>query len=114
MIVNVLPNADPPYAFVEGIESDRALSTLIRAIMNWYAFGGYNHVIVDLTSFDGWSGPVVERFATAVGPRPALVIGSRSSRPAPVGRAAPMRTVCTAARTARMRSGPCSKSDMQP
>jgi hypothetical protein len=65
MIVNVLPNADPPYAFVEGIESDRALSILIRAVMDWYAFGQYNYVIVDLTSFDDWSASVVEGLATA-------------------------------------------------
>src|SRR5690348_7405141 len=36
MIVTVVPEADPPYALVEGIRSSRALSTFIRAVMGWY------------------------------------------------------------------------------
>jgi hypothetical protein len=66
MIVNVVPNADPPYALVEGIQSDRALSILIRAVVGWYAFGRYNHVVVDLTGFDDWSPRVVDGLANAV------------------------------------------------
>jgi hypothetical protein len=66
MIVNVVPNADPAYALVEGIQSDRALSILIRAVMDWYAFGRYNYVVVDLTSFDDWSPRVVDGLANAV------------------------------------------------
>jgi hypothetical protein len=66
MIVNVVPHADPPYALVEGIQSDRALSILIRAVMDWYAFGRYNYVVVDLTSFDDWSPWIVDGLANAV------------------------------------------------
>ena len=66
MIVNVCPSADPPYAFVDGISSGRALSMLTRAIMSWYAFGRYDHVIVDLTSFNEWSPRTVDQLAAAV------------------------------------------------
>jgi len=54
MIVNAVPEADPPYALVEGIQSSRALSTFIRAVMHWYAFGRYDYLIVDLNSFGDW------------------------------------------------------------
>jgi hypothetical protein len=67
MIVNAVPDGDPPYALVEGIRSDRALSVLIRAVMHWYAFGRYNHVIVDLTGFDDWSPLATDSLVTAVG-----------------------------------------------
>jgi hypothetical protein len=66
MIVNVFAGADPPYGLVDGINSGRTLSMLMRAIMSWYAFGRYNHVIVDLTSFDEWSPRVADQLATAV------------------------------------------------
>lgn len=66
MIVDVFPSADPPYGLVDGINSGRALSMLMRAIMSWYAFGQYDYVIVDLTSFDEWSPRVVDQLATAV------------------------------------------------
>src|SRR5882724_3335366 len=60
MIVNVFPNADPPYGLVEGIRSDRTLSIFLRAVPSWYAFGWYDHLIVDLTSFNDWSSRVVD------------------------------------------------------
>ena len=66
MIINVFAGADPPYGLVDGINSGRALSMLMRAIMSWYAFGWYDHVIVDLTSFDEWSPRVADQLATAV------------------------------------------------
>jgi len=66
MIVNTVPDADPPYALVGGIRSDRALSVLTRTVMDWYAFGRYNHVIVDLTGFDDWSARAADSLATAV------------------------------------------------
>jgi hypothetical protein len=66
MIVNIFPSADPPYGLVEGIHSERALSILTRAITSWYAFGRYDHVIVDLAGFDGWSARVIDELATAV------------------------------------------------
>jgi hypothetical protein len=63
MIVNAVPEADPPYALVEGIESSRALSTFIRAVMHWYAFGRYDYLIVDLNGFGDWSSRVVDELA---------------------------------------------------
>ena len=66
MIVNVFAGADPPYALIDGINSGRALSMLMRAIMSWYAFGRYDYVIVDLTGFDEWSPEVAGQVATAV------------------------------------------------
>jgi hypothetical protein len=60
MIVNAVTEADPPYALVEGIQSSRALSTFIRAVMQWYAFGRCDYLIVDLNGFGGWSSQVVE------------------------------------------------------
>lgn len=67
MIVNAVPEADPPYALVEGIQSSRALSTFIRAVMHWYAFGRYDYVIVDLSGFGDWSSPVVDDLADVAG-----------------------------------------------
>ena len=67
MIVNAVPGAGPPHAIVEGIQSGRALSTLIRAFMHWYAFGPYDYVMVDLTSFGDWSPRVVDELATVAG-----------------------------------------------
>jgi hypothetical protein len=67
MIINAVPQADPPHALVEGIQSGRALSTLIRAFMHWYAFGPYDYVMVDLTSFGDWSPRVVDELATVAG-----------------------------------------------
>jgi hypothetical protein len=66
MIVNVVPDADLPYALIEGIRSDRALGILLRAVRSWYAFGHYDHVIIDLTSFDDWSSSIVDQLASAV------------------------------------------------
>jgi hypothetical protein len=66
MIVNVVPGADLPYVLIEGICSDRALGVLLRAVTPWYAFGRYDHVVVDLTGFDDWSPRIVEQLATAV------------------------------------------------
>src|SRR5262245_20816286 len=66
MIVNVFAGADPPYALIDGINSGRALSMLMRAIMSWYAFGRYDYVIVDLAGFDEWSPEVADQVATAV------------------------------------------------
>jgi len=63
MIVNAVPEADPPYALVEGIQSSRALSTFIRAVMHWYAFGRYDYLIVDLNGFGDWSSGVVDELA---------------------------------------------------
>jgi len=63
MIVNAVPEADPPYALVEGIQSSRALSTFIRAVMHWYAFGRYDYLIVDLNGFGDWSSPAVDDLA---------------------------------------------------
>jgi len=63
MIVTVVPEADPPYALVEGIRSSRALSTFIRAVMGWYAFGRYDYVMVDLSRFGDWSPAVVDEVA---------------------------------------------------
>lgn len=66
MIVNVVPGADLPYVLIEGICSDRTLGVLLRAVTLWYAFGRYDHVLVDLTGFDDWSPRIVEQLATAV------------------------------------------------
>jgi hypothetical protein len=63
MIVSAVPGADPPYALVEGIQSSRALSTFIRAVMQWHAFGRYDYLIVDLNSFGDWSPKVVDELA---------------------------------------------------
>lgn len=65
MIVNVVPSADPPYALVEGIQSDRTLSILVRAVMQCGAFNRYDYVVVDLTSFEDWSPEVLAGLATA-------------------------------------------------
>ena len=67
MIVSAVPKADPPYALVEGIQSSRALSTFIRAVMHWYAFGRYDYLIVDLNSFGDWSPRVVDELAAVAG-----------------------------------------------
>ena len=67
MIVTVVPNADPPYALVEGIQCGRAMSTFIRAVMDWYAFGRHDYVMVDLNSFGDWSPRVVDELATVAG-----------------------------------------------
>ena len=67
MIVNAVPGAGPPHAIVEGIQSGRALSTLIRAVTHWYAFGPYDYVMVDLSSFGDWSPRVVDELATVAG-----------------------------------------------
>ena len=67
MIVSAVPKADPPYALVEGIQSSRALSTFIRAVMHWYAFGQYDYVIVDLNSFGDWSPRVMDELAAVAG-----------------------------------------------
>src|SRR5215475_9169886 len=67
MIASVVLGADPPYVLVEGIQSSRALSTFIRAVMRWYAFGQYDYVIVDLNSFGDWSPLVVDELAGVVG-----------------------------------------------
>ena len=67
MIVTVVPKADPPYALVEGIQSGRALSTLIRAVLHWSAFGRHDYVIVDLNSFGDWSPRVANELAAVAG-----------------------------------------------
>ena len=67
MIVSAVPKADPPYALVEGIQSSRALSTFIRAVMHWYAFGRYDYLIVDLNSFGDWSPRVADELAAVAG-----------------------------------------------
>ena len=67
MIVNAVPGAGPPHAIVEGIQSGRALSTLIRAVTHWYAFGPYDYVMVDLSSFGDWSPRVVDELAMVAG-----------------------------------------------
>jgi hypothetical protein len=64
MIVNAVPNADPPHALVEGLQSGRALSILIRAVIYWYAFGPYDYVMADLSGFGDWSSPVADELAT--------------------------------------------------
>ena len=66
MIVNVVPHADLPYVAIEGIRSDRALRVFLGAVTPWYAFGRYEDVIVDLSSFDDWSPSVVDQLAAAV------------------------------------------------
>src|SRR5215469_3161740 len=63
MIAIVVLGAAPPYVLVEGIQSSRALSTFIRAVMRWYAFGQYDYVIVDLNNFGGWSPRVMDELA---------------------------------------------------
>src|SRR5262249_51830151 len=67
MIASVVLGADPPYVLVEGIQSSRALSTFIRAVMRWYAFGQYDYVIVDLNTFGDWSPRVMDELAAAAG-----------------------------------------------
>lgn len=66
MIVNVVLKADPPYALVEGIQSDLALSVLIRAVVHSHAFGRYSYVVADLTGFEDRSPRVVNGLAVAV------------------------------------------------
>ena len=67
MIASVVLGADPPYVLVDGIQSGRALSTFIRAVMRWYAFGQYDYVIVDLNCFGEWSPRVMDELATIAG-----------------------------------------------
>ena len=67
MIVTVVPKADPPYALVEGIQCGRAMSTFIRAVMDWYAFGRHDYVMVDLNSFGDWSPRVADELAAVAG-----------------------------------------------
>ena len=67
MIVSAVPEADPPYALVEGIQSSRALSTFTRAVTHWYAFGRHDYVMVDMDTFGDWSPRVVDELAVAIG-----------------------------------------------
>jgi hypothetical protein len=54
------------YVLIEGIRSERTLTSVTRAVGLWGAFGRYGHVLIDLGAFRDWSPRVAELLAVTV------------------------------------------------